>query len=224
MKFSKFIFLSLTTLFGMQNAYSLDSVASVDLAVAEYFRKNPIDESALRAEYRRQVDVLKSMGSVQQYQLRLLVVPTETQALEATRYINKGQSMEELVRQSSTDPSQVNGGLVDWLLPNQMLPSIANVVVNLSKGQVTAAPIQTPAGWNVLRVEDVRPFVVPKFEESIAQLRFALVAQRRAAYLALRTSNSSSSTTIESASAKCVELGFKKGTEKFGDCVLKISK
>jgi hypothetical protein len=33
-------------------------------------------------------------------------------------------------------------------------------------------------------VEDVRPFVVPKFEESIAQLRNALVAQRRAAYLA----------------------------------------
>jgi hypothetical protein len=32
------------------------------------------------------------------------------------------------------------------------------------------------------------------------------------------------SSTIDSASAKCVELGFKKGTEKFGDCVLKISK
>lgn len=30
--------------------------------------------------------------------------------------------------------------------------------------------------------------------------------------------------SIDSASAKCVELGFKKGTDKFGDCVLKISK
>jgi len=29
---------------------------------------------------------------------------------------------------------------------------------------------------------------------------------------------------IRSATQKCVELGFKKGTEKFGDCVLKISK
>jgi hypothetical protein len=29
---------------------------------------------------------------------------------------------------------------------------------------------------------------------------------------------------IDSARDKCSELGFKKGTEKFGDCVLKISK
>ena len=35
---------------------------------------------------------------------------------------------------------------------------------------------------------------------------------------------STNSITIDSASAKCVELGFKKGTEKFGDCILKISK
>ena len=57
------------------------------------------------------------------------------------------------------------------------------MVVNLAKGKVTAAPIQTPAGWNVLRVEDVRPFVPPKFEESTNQLRASLVQQRRAAYL-----------------------------------------
>ena len=156
----------------------------IDLAVAEYFRKNPIDESALQAEYRRQIDALKAMGSVQQYQLRLLVVPTEAQAREAIRDINKGQSMEELVRQSSTDPSRANGGLVDWLLPNQMLPMIANVVVNVSKGKLAAAPIQTPNGWNVVRVEDVRNFVPPKFEDATVQLRASLIQQRRAAYLA----------------------------------------
>ena len=156
----------------------------IDLAMTQYFAKHPIDEAALRAEYERQTSALQAMGSTQQYQLRLLVAPTEAQAREAIRLIQKGQSMEGVVKELSTDPSRENGGLMDWLLPNQMLPSIANVVVNLSKGQVTAAPIQTPAGWNVLRVEDVRPFVVPKFEESIAQLRNALVAQRRAAYLA----------------------------------------
>jgi hypothetical protein len=37
-------------------------------------------------------------------------------------------------------------------------------------------------------------------------------------------SPATNSSTIDSASAKCAELGFKKGTEKFGDCVLKISK
>jgi peptidyl-prolyl cis-trans isomerase C len=155
----------------------------IDLAVAEYFKKNPIDESALKAEYRRQIDALKALGSMQQYQLRLLVVPTEAQAREAIRDINKGQSMEELVRQSSTDPSRANGGLVDWLLPNQMLPMVANVVVNVSKGKLAAAPIQTPNGWNVVRVEDVRNFIPPKFEDATAQLRASLIQQRRLAYL-----------------------------------------
>jgi peptidyl-prolyl cis-trans isomerase C len=124
------------------------------------------------------------MGPLQQYQLRLLVVPTEAQARDAIRQINQGQSMEAWVKDASTDVSRNNGGLMDWLLPNQMLPGIANVVVNLSKGQVTAAPIQTPSGWNVLRVENIRPFVIPKFEETLEQLRASLVQQRRAAYLA----------------------------------------
>ncbi len=155
----------------------------IDLAMAQYFAKRPIDEAALRAEYQRQTRALEAMGSTQQYQLRLLVAPTEAQAREAIRLIQQGQSMEGVVKELSTDPSREAGGLMDWLLPNQMLPSIANVVVNLNTGQVTAAPIQTPAGWNVLRLEAVRPFVVPKFEESIGQLRNALVAQRRAAYL-----------------------------------------
>jgi len=52
----------------------------IDLAVEDYFKKNPIDAAALKAEYRRQIDALKAVGSTQQYQLRVLVLPTETQA------------------------------------------------------------------------------------------------------------------------------------------------
>lgn len=155
----------------------------VDLAVTDYFAKNPINEAALQAEYKRQIDALTALGPLQQYQLRLLVLPTEAQAREAIRNINQGRSMEELVRNDSIDSSRDNGGLMDWLLPSQLLPAISNVVVNLSKGQVTAAPILTQGGWNVVRVEDVRPFVPPKFEDSTAQLRTSLVQQRRAAYL-----------------------------------------
>lgn len=155
----------------------------VDLAVADYFAKNPINDAALQAEYKRQIDALTALGPLQQYQLRLLVLPTEAQARDAIRKINQGQSMEEMVRKDSIDPSRNNGGMMDWLLPSQLLPAISNVVVNLAKGKVTAAPIQTPAGWNVVRVEDTRPFVPPKFEDSTNQLRASLVQQRRAAYL-----------------------------------------
>lgn len=52
-------------------------------------------------------------------------------------------------------------------------------------------------------------------------------AQRIPDHIAGRTSSAApatNSSTIESASAKCEELGFKRGTEKFGECVLKISR
>ena len=52
-------------------------------------------------------------------------------------------------------------------------------------------------------------------------------SQRIPDHIAGRASSiapATNSITIDSASAKCVELGFKKGTEQFGDCVLKISK
>jgi peptidyl-prolyl cis-trans isomerase C len=155
----------------------------IDLGMAHYLAKNPIDEAALRAEYQRQTSVLSAMGPLQQYQLRLLVVPTEAQARDAIRQINQGQSMETLVKEASTDASRNNGGLMDWLLPSDMLPSIANVVVNLAKAQVAAAPIQTANGWNVIRVENIRSYVMPKFEESVVALRTSLLAQRRNAYL-----------------------------------------
>jgi peptidyl-prolyl cis-trans isomerase C len=155
----------------------------IDLAVANYFQKNPIDEAAMRAEYRRQIDALKALGPMQQYRLRLLVLPTEAQARDAIRDINKGQSMEQLVQQLSTDPSRANNGLLDWLLPNQMLPTVSSVVENLSKGKLSAAPIQAPNGWNVVRVEDVRNFTPPKFEDATVQLRGSLIQQRRTAYV-----------------------------------------
>jgi peptidyl-prolyl cis-trans isomerase C len=144
----------------------------------------PIEDSELRAEYDRQVESLNAMGPLQQYQLRLLLLSSETEAREAIASIKAGASMELLATEASLDPSRENGGLLDWLLPHQMFSTIANVVVNVPVGQIIAAPIQTQAGWQVIRVEEVRPFTVPTFEAAKIQLTNAVTQQRRAAYLA----------------------------------------
>lgn len=155
----------------------------IDLALTDYFEKNPISEAALKAEYQRQIELLGSTGPLQQYRLRLAVFETEAKAREAIRRVRDGASLEEIATKESTDKSRTNGGLLEWLLPNQLLPAVSNVIVNLSKGAVTAAPIQTPSGWNVVRVEEIRPFKVPSYEESVEQLRASLIQQRRLAYI-----------------------------------------
>jgi peptidyl-prolyl cis-trans isomerase C len=156
----------------------------IDLAMSDLLVQAPIEDSELRAEYDRQVESLNAMGPLQQYQLRLLLLSSETEAREAIASIKAGASMELLATEASLDPSRENGGLLDWLLPHQMFSTIANVVVNVPVGQIIAAPIQTQAGWQVIRVEEVRPFTVPTFEAAKIQLTNAVTQQRRAAYLA----------------------------------------
>ena len=41
----------------------------------------------------------------------------------------------------------------------------AEALTKLSKGQLTDQPVQTPFGWHVIRLEDVRPLKIPPFEE-----------------------------------------------------------
>ena len=48
--------------------------------------------------------------------------------------------------------------------------------------------------------------------------------QQQQTYQPTPQPKSESKTDMTSAMSKCSDLGFKKGTEKFGDCVLKLSK
>ena len=73
--------------------------------------------------------------------------------------------------------SKANGGQIGWVLPSQVVPPVANVIVNLNKGAVVNAPIQTQGGWVIVKVDDKRPFKLPSFDEAKPQLRQAIVQQ-----------------------------------------------
>jgi len=66
-----------------------------------------------------------------------------------------------------------------WVLPSQLVPPINSVVPNMTKGQFTVKPIQTNNGWHIVMVDDVKPFVLPSFDEAKAGIAQALVQQKR---------------------------------------------
>ena len=72
---------------------------------------------------------------------------------------------------------------MDWLLANQMLPAIGNVVVNLPAGRLSAVPIQTRGGWNVVRVDEIRDYTPPAMADIEPQLRQAASQQALADYV-----------------------------------------
>jgi peptidyl-prolyl cis-trans isomerase C len=71
------------------------------------------------------------------------------------------------------------GGLVGWVLPAQLAPPINMLIVNLDKGKVAQTPVRTNNGWHVIRVDDVRPFVIAPFDQLRNTLAQELVQQRR---------------------------------------------
>jgi len=148
----------------------------MDLLVSHYLKAHPVTESDLRAEYDRQITVI---GDAQEYNLKQIVVTTETDAKAIILALKKGDSFEALARDKSIDASKSQGGNLGWVLSKQIIPAISNVIANMSKGSVSSSPIQTAGGWHVVKVEDVRPFKAPSFDESKQRLQQALIQNKR---------------------------------------------
>lgn len=144
----------------------------------EHFKKNPITDAKMREEYDRQRKLMGEGSNATQYRLSQIVVSTETDAIDLIRRIQKGELFGKLAQEYSIDTgSKAQGGALGWVLPGQVIPAVANNLSSMGKGAVSAAPIQTPVGWVIIKVDDKRPFKVPTFEEAKPQLRQALVQQ-----------------------------------------------
>lgn len=143
-----------------------------------HFKSNPISDAKLREEYDRQRKLMGDGAATNQYRLSQIVVSTETDALDLIRRIQKGELFGKLAQEYSIDQgSRAQGGALGWVMPGQVIPVVAKVLPGLTKGSITTTPIQTPAGWVILKLDDKRPFKIPTFDESKPQLRQAIVQQ-----------------------------------------------
>ena len=152
----------------------------VEILLNDYARRNPITEDALKAEFDRQIAAMKDE---QQYRVSLIVTATEGEAKAILARLKKGESFSKLASELSIDPSKKNSGEVGWVVAAQILPAISNVMVNLTKGSLSAAPIQTPAGWNIIKLEDKRAFVPPSYDLAKNDIRQMLLQKQRFEYV-----------------------------------------
>ena len=156
----------------------LKQTLMIQAFLENHFQKNPISDAQLREEFDRQKKLIGEGASASQYRLSQIIVTTETDALDLIRRIQKGELFGKLAQEYSIDQaSRANGGQIGWVLPGQVVPQVANVIVNMNKGAVTNAPIQTQGGWVIVKVDDKRPFKLPTFDEAKPQLRQAIVQQ-----------------------------------------------
>lgn len=162
---------------GVQEALAtLQQNFMIDVLINDQLAQNPISEADLKTEYERQSGLLKS---AEQYQLRHIVTPTEAEGKAVIKALKGGKDFATLAKDKSIDISKNQGGQLGWLLSNDIVPPVLQAISSLKKGALTSAPVNVDGRWHVVQVDDKRPFQVPKFEESLPQLRQALVQQRR---------------------------------------------
>ena len=155
----------------------------IELDLEDFIKKNPVTDAELKAEYDRQITLLGEPGKLQEYQLSQIATKTLAEARAALARVKKGEAFDKVAREVSINPSKENGGSLGWVLPAQIIPAIGNVIVNLEKGAITAEPIETAAGFNVIKIDDKRTYKAPAFEQSKEQLQLPVLQAKKAAFI-----------------------------------------
>lgn len=90
----------------------------------------------------------------------ILIKPSQIRSEEETRRLIQrlrerivaGESFAELAKSFSEDPgSALNGGDLNWIDPNSLVPEFREVMANTPSGQLSE-PFNTPYGWHILEV------------------------------------------------------------------------
>lgn len=147
----------------------------------DYIARNPPTEEQLRKEY----ESTKLRSGDKEFHLRQVVLATEDEAKGVIARLRSGESLQSLATQSRDESSRNRGGDLGWISPGNLLPQFAEAVQKLNKGQYTAQPVKSAAGWHVILLEEQRPFTMPPYDARMqAQIRQALSRQALAAHLA----------------------------------------
>jgi peptidyl-prolyl cis-trans isomerase C len=146
--------------------------------VADYLKKNPITDADIKAEYDRFV----ARSGDKEYHVRHILVGSEAEAKDLIAKLKAGAKFEDLAKVSKDTGSAGNGGDLDWAMPASFPKPFADAFVGLQKGQFTETPVQTPNGFHVIKVDDVRAAKLPPLEEVKQQVAEALQQKKLQAY------------------------------------------
>lgn len=156
--------------------------AAVQIYLRDAIKPNPITEGQVKARYDA---IVASLGE-NEYKARLILVANDANVQSLLTQLKAGADFTILARQFSKAPSAAKGGELDWVsfkLPlvegaTQGYPlPIAEAIVKLPAGAVSAATIAVGNQRYIVKVDEVRPTVVPKFEAVKPSLQTVLERQ-----------------------------------------------
>ncbi|MGB0631913.1 MAG: peptidylprolyl isomerase [Alphaproteobacteria bacterium] len=126
-----------------------------------------VTDDALQEKYKKSI---ADFPSKEEVRARHILVKTEDEAKALVKELDGGADFAKLAADKSIGPSKSRGGDLDYFGRGQMVPPFEKAAFALAKGEYTKAPVQSPFGWHVIKVEDKRQSKPPTFEESRAKI------------------------------------------------------
>ena len=148
----------------------------------DYVKANPISDDQLKKDY----EAIKSALGSKEYRARHILVEKEDEAKDIIAQLQKGEKFEKLAERSKDPGSKDKGGDLDWASPANFAKPFSDAMVGLQKGKFTPTPVQTPFGWHVIMLEDVRDTKAPSFDEvkpNLTQRAQGLIVEKHLADL-----------------------------------------
>ncbi len=161
-----------------------------DLELATFMSQNPITDAEIQAEYNREIASLGPQGMITEYKISDIAVATEADAQAALNRIKKGEAFDKVAKSVSLAPNRVQGGAAGWVQAGQVPPAISAVLINLSKGQVSSAPIDMQQAWYLVKLEDKKSSKPPNLEQAKPAIRAGLTQRKQMEFISQIAKNS----------------------------------
>lgn len=141
----------------------------------DFVKNNKVGDDALRKEY----DTLKALLGDKEYKAQHIMVSTEVEAKDIIARIKKGAKFDKVAAEKSRDASSKDkGGDLGWRNGGNLPSQFIGVLAKTKKGSLIEQPVQLPNSWHVLRLDDVRPYKIPTFEEAKLEIQQRILQQQ----------------------------------------------
>ena len=157
-----------------------------DLYIQSMLTKTDVAKPIDKAEVQKIYDEKIKSQHLKEYQVRhILIKSSENDAKTVIAELDKGGNFEELAKQKSEGPSASAGGDIGWLTMGQMsnMPTFAQAVSEMKKGEYSKTPVKTEYGWHVIELVDVRDVEPPPLDKVEKQIVAAIRQQRMQEYV-----------------------------------------
>jgi peptidyl-prolyl cis-trans isomerase C len=146
----------------------------------DYVKSHPVADEELKKEY----EALKAQVGDKEYKAHHILVATEAEAKDIIARLKKGGKFDKIAQEKSIDTgSKGKGGELEWSPPVSYPQPFAEALTKMNKGKLNEQPVQTPFGWHVIRLEDIRPLKIPSFEEAKQNLTQRVLQRQFAAFV-----------------------------------------